>query len=164
MEKILDTFIDEINNVIGVRSAYLVNNRGELLWPRKEPTTRSTLTASGALDLVQAMGLFEMPGEDIVEMELDFHDGKILVYHTIKINVPSKLGVQETFLLILGDRNFNKAHMRLAMNVSLANVLTSKKYKKLDQPVKIRKASLLSRDRLNEKEIALAEKVRQLLT
>jgi hypothetical protein len=160
MEKLLNNFIDEIGSVIGVRTAYLINNRGEILFPQTEKLGRTNLTPAGGLDLVQALGAFELAGEEVNEMELTYLEGKVIIYNTIKLNVPSKLGVQETFLVILGDKNLNKAHLRLALNVSLAHIVSDKKYKKQDLPVRIRKSSVLSREKLNEKDLALVEKIR----
>lgn len=162
MDKMLNTFIDEISSVIGVRAAYLVNNRGEILYPQSEKLGRTNLTPVGSLDLVQCQGAFEIAGEDITEMELSYIEGKIIVYSNIKLNVPSKLGVQETFLVILGDKNLNRAHLRLALNVSLAHIVSDKKYKKQDTSVRIRKSTVLSREKLNEKELGLVEKIRSL--
>jgi hypothetical protein len=66
--------------------------------------------------------------------------------------------------VILGDKNLNKAHLRLALNVSLSHIISDKKYKKLDLPVRIRKSSVLSREKLNEKDLALVEKIRSLVS
>ena len=108
------------------------------------------------------MGVFEMAGEDITEMEISFLDGKLIVYNNIKLNVPTKYGVQETLLVVLGEKNLNKSHLRLSLNVNLVNVYSDKKYKKLDQPVRIRKTSVLTREKLGEKEVSQAEKIRSL--
>lgn len=164
MEKMLNTFIDEIGAVIGVRAAYLINNRGEILFPQTEKLGRTNLTPAGGLDLVQSLGGFEVAGEEINEMELSYLEGKIIAYHNIKLNVPSKLGVQEAFLVILGDKNLNKAHLRLALNVSLAHIVSDKKYKKQEMPVRIRKSTMLSREKLNEKDLVLVEKIRSLVS
>lgn len=163
MEKILNDFVNTIGNVIGVRTAYLVNNRGEILFPQNEKLGRYNLNPPGALELVQAMGMFELAREEMTEAELSFLDGKIVIYNNIRLNAPTKLGVQETFLVVLADKTFNKAHLRLALNVALAPVVSDKKYKKLDNPVKIRKISVLSREKLADKDLALAEKVRGLI-
>jgi hypothetical protein len=95
---------------------------------------------------------------------LSYLEGKVIVYHNIKLNAPSKLGVQEAFLVILGDKNLNKAHLRLALNVAMAHVISDKKYKKQEMPVRIRKSSMLSREKLNEKDLALVEKIRSLVS
>jgi hypothetical protein len=164
MEKILSNFIDELNNILGVRAAYLVNNRGEILFPTTENLGRSLLNASASLALVQAMGVFELPGEDIQEMEVDFQNAKIMIYHNIRMNVPTKLGAHETFLVVVGTSQFNKAHLRMALNVSVSNVITHKKYKKLDAPVRIRKTSVMTREHLSEQESTLLAEVRSLVT
>jgi len=95
---------------------------------------------------------------------MNFLNGKIFVYHTVKINIPTKLGVHESFLVILADKNFNKAHLNLALNVSLANVIGNKKYKKLDLPVRLRKKSTLTQDNIGSKDFAHVEKIKSLLT
>ena len=164
MEKLISSFMNEISNVMGVKAAYLVNHRGELLYPTAEKQARSFFNSAASLELVQAMGIFEMAGEDLNEMEMVFLEGKLLIYGKLKLNFPTRFGVQETVLVIVGEKTFNKAHLRLALNVSLANVLTDKKYKKLDQPVKIKKASTLTRDKMAEADFLLAEKARTLLT
>jgi len=164
MEKILSEFIEDLNNIVGVRAAYLVNNRGEILYPTTENLGRSFLNASASLSLVQAMGVFDLPGEEILEMEVDFNSAKIMVYHNIRINAPTKLGVHETFLVVVGSSQFNKAHLRMALNVSVTNVITHKKYKKMDSPVKIRKTSVMTREHLSEQEAALLAEVRSLVT
>lgn len=162
MEKILGNCLNEVSSVNGVRSAYLINNRGEILMPQTERLGRANLTPTSALELIQAMGVFEMAGEDITEMEISFLDGKLIVYNNIKLNVPTKYGVQETLLVVLGEKNLNKSHLRLSLNVNLVNVYSDKKYKKLDQPVRIRKTSVLTREKLGEKEVSQAEKIRSL--
>ena len=164
MEKILDNFIKEINELIGVRAAYLVNNRGEILIPFSEPMGRSSINAEAALSLIQAMGIFEIPGEDIQEMELEFMNGKIVVYHNVKMSVPTKLGAHEAFLVILGDERFSKAHLRLALNVTVSNVVTHKKYKKIGNAVNIRKTSVITREKLSEEETGLVAAVRKAIT
>lgn len=164
MEKLLNTFVDTINNVMGVRSAYLLNNRGEILFPQSEKLGRSTLNAASALELVQAIGVFELAGEEVTEIELTFNDGQIVVYNNVRLNAPTKLGTQETFLVIIADKSFNKSHLRLVLNVSLAPIITDKKYKKLDLPVKIRKNSVLTRERLGDRDFSFLEKVRSQIT
>lgn len=163
MEKLLANFVKEISNVAGVKAVYLVNNRGEILFPVSDRPLRPSLSGMSALELVQAMGIFESAQQEIAELEMDFMEGKILVYNNVKLSIQTRLGVSETFMVVLGDKNFNKAHLRLALNVSLAPVVTDKKYKKMDPPVRIRKSSILTRDRLSERDFALAEKVRTLL-
>jgi hypothetical protein len=163
MEDLLGKFVDEIGTVMGVRTAYLVNNRGELLFPQTERLGRANLTATGALELIQCLGVFELPGDEIAEAEMSFVEGKLIVYNNIRLLVPSKLGVQETIMVLLGDKNLNKAHLRLTLNVALSKVVSDKRYKKLAQPVRIRKTTVLSREKLNEKEFAQAEKIRQLV-
>lgn len=164
MEKLITDFITDISNVMGVKAAYLINYRGEVLFPTQEKLGRSFFNSAAGLEMVQAMGILEMAGEDINEMEILFLEGKILAYNKLKLNFPGKYGVQETILVVVGEKNFNKAHLRLALNVSLSNILMDKKYKKLDMPVKIKKTSMLTRDKMNEKEFALSEKARSLLT
>lgn len=163
MEDLLGKFVDEVSTVMGVRSAYLVNNRGELLFPQTERLGRANLTASGALELVQCLGVLEMPGDEITEAEVSFVEGKLIVYNNVRLLVPTKLGVQETILVLLGDKNLNKAHLRLTMNVALSKVVSDKRYKKLAPPVRIRKTTVLSREKLNEKEYAQAERIRQIV-
>lgn len=164
MEKTLEKFIEEINNVMGVRAAYLINNRGEILFPSSEKLGRSFLDTSGAVQLVQAMGIFELPGEEIIEMELNFRNSKIVIYHNVRLNVPTKLGAHESFLVTIGDQNFNKAHLRMTLNVSVANVITHKKYKKLGAPVRILKSSMLTREKLQKQEFNMVTDIRSLIT
>ena len=72
MEKMLNTFIDEIGAVIGVRAAYLINNRGEILFPQTEKLGRTNLTPAGGLDLVQSLGGFEVAGEETTMTATEF--------------------------------------------------------------------------------------------
>ena len=61
MEDLLGKFVDEISSVMGVRSAYLANNRGELLFPQTERLGRANLTATGALELIQCLARSNCP-------------------------------------------------------------------------------------------------------
>lgn len=161
MEKLLDSFLSEVAGIAGVRMAYLINNRGEILFPTAERSGRAVLNAAGALEVVQALGAFELAGEDVTEMELDFSEGKVMVYSAVKMNAPGRLGVYEAFLVLVGDRTFNKAHLRLTLNVALANLFGEKKYKKLGAPVRITRGSVLTRDKLSEPDQALVERIRR---
>lgn len=164
MEKLAAAFVNEISNVTGVRAAYQVNYRGEILCSSADKLGRSLLTPASAMELVHAMGIFELAGEEINEMEIDFLEGKVLVYQNLKLNFPTRLGVHETMLVVVGEKNFNKAHLRLALNVLVSSLVADKKYKRLEAPVKIKKTSVLTRDKLADRDFAAVEKVRSLLT
>ncbi len=161
MDKMYENLVKEVNEVFGVISSYLISGRGEILYP-KSVSDFSNLTKESFQYIVKALGIFELVGENILRLDADFNDGKLYIINDLGLKAPSPLGVEKVFLVVVGSDKLSKSHLKMALNVSIANLVSNKKYKKLEDPITISFSSNLSPDKLSNDEIEYVKRIREL--
>ncbi len=161
MDKLYENLIKEVNEVIGVVSSYLISSRGEIIYP-KSVSDFSYLTKESFVYIVKALGIFDLIGENVLELEADFHDGKLYIINNLGLKVPTSLGVEKVFLVVVGGVNLSKSHLKMALNVSIANLVSNKKYKKMGDPIPISFSSNLSPGKLSGDEVEYVKRIREL--
>ncbi len=161
MDKMYENLIKEVNEVFGVFSSYLISGRGEILYPRSI-SDYSYLSKESFQYIVKALGVFEIIGENVLRLEADFNDGKLYIINDLGLKAPSPLGVEKVFLVVVGGDKLSKSHLKMALNVSIANLVSNKKYKKLGEPIVISFSSNLSSDKLDSEEMGYVKRIREL--
>jgi hypothetical protein len=149
MEKQLETLINDVQQVVGVKATFLLNNRGEIVYPENMPASIAALLTQPRVDLVQALGIFDLTGNPVKEVRLEYAEGAILVYDNIGAQVKTRFGWEEAFLVIVCDKNANLPHLRLVVNVAITSLQNGNKGPKARTIVPIDKRQSLDKMRLD---------------
>lgn len=142
--------LEELKKIPGVSSAYIVNNKAEIIDGVLDASLSQDRAAKLAERIVKiyAIGIYGKVKRKSTEIELLFDKGRVFSVDC------------DQFVLIIVCTNSSAISMvRLTSNVIIKSIMSDKKLsKELTQNV-IDKKVLLRKDRLNDVEVALLEQI-----
>ncbi|MBI1745124.1 MAG: hypothetical protein HYR55_00875 [Acidobacteria bacterium] len=142
----IEQIITEIKAVEGVKGVFLLNPQGEVCYPFDQADHALTpLIAEAALDVVQALAVFELTGNPIQEVKLNYSDGVLLIYDCLGLMIKTPKGLEEACLVIPCSKAINRPHLRMIMKVALTRVQKNQKNGRNRTPVSQSKAATLTR-------------------
>ncbi len=149
MSKVHETFLQELMRIPGVKSAMLVNNRGEVLLSTGQFTLNSQSTIQMATIATQMVAIVEGQYGRMDEVSSLFAEGRITAITNLDLMIESSYGVQEVFVIIVSAPNANLPTLRMTVKVAASKLKLDKAVRDLKVSVRVERRNLLARDRLD---------------
>lgn len=142
--------LEDIFKIPNVKSAYIVNNRADILAEKLESSFSKDVANQLAMNIVKifAIGHYGKKKRDSHEIELLYHNGRILA-----------IDCKHFILIVICDNNAPISMLRMTLGVQIKSIQDDKKFMKQFESEVIDKKILLRRDKLNDEEINLMEKI-----
>lgn len=134
----MENILKEINELPGVRGAFICDGNGVIISSAMPPTYHQEVGNIGR-EVVQVVVLLQVLGEETDILDFLFADGRILVN-----------GLTDFSLIVFCDPNIDISMLRLKTNVALAEIRRDGKFKKHMQKVSQGKKGLLASEGLDE--------------
>lgn len=128
VENWVEQIIHEIKEVEGIQGVFLLNTQGEVLYPLNpsEHPLSACIRVAG-MDIVQALAIFELTGNPLQEVQLDFTEGVLLIYDQLGLQVKTAQGLEDACLVVPCLRSVNRPHLRMVMKVAMTKVQNHQK-------------------------------------
>ncbi|HNJ38904.1 MAG TPA: roadblock/LC7 domain-containing protein, partial [Acidobacteriota bacterium] len=149
MSKAHEVFLQEMMRIPGVKSAMLVNNRGEVLLSTGQFTLNSQATIQMGTIITQSVSVAEGVYGKTDEISILYGEGRITTITNLDLLIESSYGVQEVFVIIVSAPNANLPTIRLTVKVAASKLKLDKAIRDLKVSVRVDRRNLLSRDRLD---------------
>lgn len=149
MSKAHEVFLQEMMRIPGVKSAMLVNNRGEVLLSTGQFTLNSQATIQMGTIITQSVSVAEGVYGKTDEISILYGEGQITTITNLDLLIESSYGVQEVFVIIVSAPNANLPTIRLTVKVAASKLKLDKAIRDLKVSVRVDRRNLLSRDRLD---------------
>jgi predicted regulator of Ras-like GTPase activity (Roadblock/LC7/MglB family) len=149
MSKAHEVFLQEMMRIPGVKSAMLVNNRGEVLLSTGQFTLNSQATIQMGTIITQSVSVAEGVYGKSDEISILYGEGRITTITNLDLLIESSYGVQEVFVIIVSAPNANLPTIRLTVKVAASKLKLDKAIRDLKVSVRVDRRNLLSRDRLD---------------
>ena len=149
MSKAHEVFLQEMMRIPGVKSAMLVNNRGEVLLSTGQFTLNSQATIQMGTIITQSVSVAEGVYGKTDEISILYGEGRITTITNLDLLTESSYGVQEVFVIIVSAPNANLPTIRLTVKVAASKLKLDKAIRDLKVSVRVDRRNLLSRDRLD---------------
>lgn len=149
MSKAHEVFLQELMRIPGVKSAMLVNNRGEVLLSTGQFTLNSQATVQLGTLVTQMVAVAESMYGKSDEVSSLYGEGRITAITNLDLMIESSYGVQEVFVILVSAPNANLPTMRMTVKVNASKLKFDKAVRDLKVSVRVERRNLLSRDRLD---------------
>jgi hypothetical protein len=145
-----EAFLQDILRISGVKTAALVNFRGEFLLSAGVYTPNAQeLSQLGTL-LVQLFAAVEVVRGRSEEVSLLYSEGRLSIFVSLDLLIDTPYGAQETFLLVISNPNVNLPTMRMTVKVALSRLKLDKTVRDLKINVRVYPQNMLTRERLDD--------------
>jgi predicted regulator of Ras-like GTPase activity (Roadblock/LC7/MglB family) len=149
MSKAHEVFLQDLMRTPGIKSAMLVNNRGEVLLSTGQFTLNSQATVQIGVLLTQLSAVAEMGYNKIEEISMVFGEGRITAFTSLDLMIETSYGTQEVFLIIISVPTANLPTMRMTVKVAADKLKKDKAVSGLKVSVSVLRRTLLTRDRMD---------------
>ena len=141
-------WLDEIINIDGVEGAFIISNRGNLIEATMLPFTDQQMY-SVSIRILRMIGSFHLNEKNVTELELYWDN-----YYIICKNSP------DFTLITLCKSSKVLSLLRITLNITIANLLEDKKFKKLLNTEVADKAFTLKKGEFEEIEKKMISKLK----
>jgi predicted regulator of Ras-like GTPase activity (Roadblock/LC7/MglB family) len=149
MSKAHEIFLQDLMRTAGVKSAMLVNNRGEALLSTGQFTLNSQSTVQIGVLCTQIAAIAETPFGQNDEVSMVFSEGRITAFTNLDLMIETSYGTQEVFPIVISAPNANLPTMRMTVKVAADKLKKDKAVAGLKISVGVLRRNLLTRDRLD---------------
>ncbi len=149
MSKAHEVFLQDLMRTPGIKSAMLVNNRGEVLLSTGQFTLNSQATVQIGVLLTQLSAVAEMGYNRIEEISMVFSEGRITAFTSLDLMIETSYGTQEVFLILISVPTANLPTMRMTVKVAADKLKKDKAVAGLKVSVSVQRRTLLTRDRMD---------------
>ncbi|MBL8150569.1 MAG: hypothetical protein JNN15_11640 [Blastocatellia bacterium] len=159
MGKPHEVFLQDILKIPGVKTAALVNFRGEFLLSAGVFTPNAQLSAQLGTFLVQMSAAVELVRGRMEELSLLHSEGRITSFVNLDLLIDTPYGAQEVFLAILSSATVNIPTLRMTVKVALSKLKLDRVVRDLKINVRVYPQNLLTRDKMDETAWSLIEAI-----
>jgi predicted regulator of Ras-like GTPase activity (Roadblock/LC7/MglB family) len=149
MSKAHEVFLQDLMRTPGIKSAMLVNNRGEVLLSTGQFTLNSQATVQIGVLLTQLSAVAEMGYNKVEEISMVFSEGRITAFTSLDLMIETSYGTQEVFLILISVPTANLPTMRMTVKVAADKLKKDKAVAGLKVSVSVQRRTLLTRDRMD---------------
>jgi predicted regulator of Ras-like GTPase activity (Roadblock/LC7/MglB family) len=149
MSKAHEVFLQDLMRTPGIKSAMLVNNRGEVLLSTGQFTLNSQATVQIGVLLTQLSAVAEMGYNKVEEISMVFSEGRITAFTSLDLMIETSYGTQEVFLILISVPTANLPTMRMTVKVNADKLKKDKAVAGLKVSVSVQRRTLLTRDRMD---------------
>ena len=149
MSKAHEVFLQELMRMPGIKSALLVNNRGEVLLSAGQIALNSQATVQMGVLLAQLSAVAEIEYNKVEEISMVFADGRITTFTNLDLMIETTYGTQEVFLILVSAPAANLPTMRMTVKVAADKLKKDRAVAGLRVSVSVLRRNLLTRDRLD---------------
>ncbi|MCS7080422.1 MAG: hypothetical protein NZ585_10300 [Chloracidobacterium sp.] len=149
MSKAHEVFLQDLMRLPGVKSALLVNNRGEVLLSAGQFALNSQATVQMGVLLAQLSAVAELQYDKVEEISIVFADGRVTTFTNLDLMIETTYGTQEVFLILVSAPTANLPTMRMAVKVAADKLKKDRAVAGLRVSVSVLRRNLLTRDRLD---------------
>lgn len=149
MSKAHEVFLQDLMRMPGIKSALLVNNRGEVLLSAGQFTLNSQATVQLGVLLAQLSAVAELQYNKVEEISMVFVDGRITTFTNLDLMIETTYGTQEVFLILVSAPTANLPTMRMTVKVAADKLKKDRAVAGLRVSVSVLRRNLLTRDRLD---------------
>lgn len=118
MSKAHEVFLQDLMRMPGIKSALLVNNRGEVLLSAGQFALNSQATVQMGVLLAQLSAVAEIEYNKVEEISMVFADGRITTFTNLDLMIETTYGTQEVFLILVSVPAANLPTMRMTVKVA----------------------------------------------
>ncbi len=161
MGKAHETFLQSFLRIPGVKTAALVNFRGEFLLSAGVFTPNAQTSTQIGTIMVQLFAAAEMGHGRLEEITLLHTEGRLTAFLNVDLLIDTSYGAQEAFLVIISGANVNLPTLRMAVKVELSKLKLDKSVRDLRINVRVYPQNLLTRERMDETSWQFIEAIRR---
>jgi hypothetical protein len=152
-----EAFLQDILRITGVKTAALVNFRGEFLLSAGTFTPNAQVSGQLGTLVTQLFAAAEVVRGRLEELSMLYTEGRISVFTGLDLLIDTPYGAQETYLLILSSANVNLPTLRMTVKVALSRLKLDKSVRDQRINVRVYPQNMLTRDRMDETSWQLIE-------
>jgi hypothetical protein len=145
-----EVFLQDMLRIQGVKTAALVNFRGEFLLSAGVFTPNTQISNQLGTCVVQIIATTEHVRGRSEEITMLYSEGRLSSFINLDLLIDTPYGAQEVFLLILSSANVNLPTLRMTVKVALSKLKLDKSVRDLKINVRVYPQNLLTRDRMDE--------------
>ena len=149
MSRAHDAFLQAVNNVPGVSSTYLVNNRGEVLMSLGQQRPADN-TQQLSIKLMQMLAAVEMVEGACEEMSAQYEQGLVTLYAKLGILLETKYGVEEVVPAIVTSLKVNQSMLRMTVKVAATKLKGEPTVRGLAVSAHVDRRNLLQKNYLDD--------------
>lgn len=157
MGKAHESFLQDILRIPGVKTAALINYRGEFLLSAGVFTPNAQVSTQLGTFLVQLFAASEAVRGKSDELTMLYSEGRISSFINLDLLIDTPYGAQEVFLAILSNANVNLPTLRMTVKVALSKLKLDKSVRDLRINVRVYPQNLFTRDRMDDTSWQLVE-------
>ncbi|MFQ3580486.1 MAG: hypothetical protein SNJ67_02530 [Chloracidobacterium sp.] len=150
MSKAHEVFLQDLMRTpAGIKSALLVNNRGEVLLSAGQFALNSQATVQMGVLLAQLSAVAELEYNKVEEISMVFGEGRVTTFTNLDLMIETTYGIQEVFLILVSAPTGNLPTMRMSVKVAADKLKKDRAVAGLRVSVSVLRRNLLTRDRLD---------------
>ncbi|MEW6733573.1 MAG: hypothetical protein AB1489_19750 [Acidobacteriota bacterium] len=157
MGKAHETFLQDILRIPGVKTAALVNFRGEFLLSAGIFTPNAQVSTQLGTFLVQLCAAAEVVRGRLDELTMLYTEGRVSAFIDLDLLIDTPYGAQEVFLAIISSANVNLPTLRMTVKVALSKLKLDKAVRELKINVRVYPQNMLARERMDDTSWQLIE-------
>ncbi len=150
MGKAHEAFLQDVLKIPGVKTAALVNYRGEFLLSAGVFTPNAQASAQLGTYLVQMFAAAETVRGRSDELTMLYSEGRLSVFINLDLLIDTPYGPQEVFLAIVSSANVNLPTLRMTVKVAMSKLKLDKSVRDLRINMRVYPQNLLTRDKMDE--------------
>jgi hypothetical protein len=157
MGKAHEAFLQDILRIAGVKTAALVNYRGELLLSAGVFTPNAQVSGQLGTFLVQLFAAAEVVRGRGEELTMLYSEGRISIFTGLDLLIDSPYGAQETFLAVISNAAVSLPTLRMTVKVALSRLKLDKSVRDLRINVRVYPQNMLTREKMDDTSWQLIE-------
>lgn len=150
MGKAHEAFLADILRIPGVKTAALVNFRGEFLLSAGVFTPNAQVSTQLGTYVVQLFAAAEVVRGSSEELTMLYTEGRISAFVNLDLLIDTPYGAQEAFLIVVSNANVNLPTLRMTVKVALSKLKIDKSVRDLRINVRVYPQNMLTRDRMDD--------------
>lgn len=157
MGKAHEAFLQDILRIPGVKTAALVNYRGEFLLSAGVFTPNAQVSTQLGTFMVQLFAAAEVVRGRAEELTVLYSEGRLSAFLNLDLLIDTPFGAQEVFLAIISSANVNLPTLRMTVKVALSKLKLDKSVRDLKINMRVYPQNMLSRERMDDTSWQLIE-------
>jgi hypothetical protein len=150
MSKAHEVFLQDVLRISGVKSAALVNYRGEFLLSAGMFTPNTQSASQLGTYLVQMVATTEAVRGPSEEITVLYSEGRLSAFFNLDLLIDTPYGAQEVFVAIISNANVNLPTLRMTMKVAWSKLKSDKAVRDLRLNNRTYPQNMLTRERMDD--------------
>ena len=150
MGKAHEAFLQDILRIPGVKTAALVNYRGEFLLSAGVFTPNAQVSNQLGTYVLQLFAIAETVRGRSEELTILYSEGRLSLFVNLDLLIDTPYGVQEVFLTVLSSATINLPTLRMTVKVALSKLKMDKSVRDLRMSVRVFPQNALVRDKMDD--------------